>query len=212
MQKRCVFIGIGGGTGSGKTTVAMRIRELMGEEKVLMIPMDAYYRDLSNIPEEERDNFNFDHPDAFDRELLFKHIRELTEGRPIDMPQYDYVKHVRKKEFVHVEPKEILILEGILALYFRELRQLMDIKIYVDTPDDIRFIRRLERDTVERGRTPQSVIKQYLETVRPMHLEFVAPTKEFADIIVPEGGYNEVAVEMIVLSLKGKLEGKGTIR
>jgi len=206
MAKMRLFIGIGGGTGSGKTTVAQRIQQIIGEDMVLIIPMDAYYRDLSDLSEEERERFNFDHPDAFDRKLLIEHQRELKRGKKVKMPQYDYVKHLRKKEWIAIEPREIVILEGILALYFKELRDMMDIKIYVDTPDDIRFIRRLRRDTIERGRTPESVIRQYLETVRPMHLEFVAPSREFADIIVPEGGHNQVAVEMIVAGLKGKLK------
>lgn len=206
MRETHLFIGIGGGTGSGKTTVAQRIQQILGEDMVLIIPMDAYYRDLSGLDDLERERFNFDHPDAFDRKLLFKHLKDLKEGKKIEMPQYDYINHLRNSKRTPVEPRKIIILEGILALYFKELRELMDIRVYVDTPDDIRFIRRLRRDTIERGRTPESIIRQYLETVRPMHLEFVAPSREFADIIVPEGGYNQIAVEMIVAGLRGKLK------
>ncbi len=204
---RRILLGIAGGTGSGKTTVARRIEQEMGTEDVTIIPQDAYYKDRSDLDFEERKKLNYDHPDAFDNELLKQHLLDLRDGKPIDMPIYDYVLHLRKKETIRVVPGRIVILEGILSLYDPEIRELMDIKIYVDTPDDIRFIRRLKRDIRERGRDMDSVIEQYLTTVRPMHLEFVEQTKKYADIIIPEGGYNNVAINLVVLSLYQKLGG-----
>ncbi len=200
-----ILLGIAGGTGSGKTTVARRIEQEMGADNVTIIPQDAYYRDRSDLDFEERKKLNYDHPDAFDNDLLKTHLINLKNGIPVEMPIYDYVLHLRRKETVRVEPGRIIILEGILALYDPEIRALMDIKIYVDTPDDIRFIRRLKRDIRERGRDMDSVIDQYLTTVRPMHLEFVEATKKYADIIIPEGGFNNVAINLVVLSLYQKL-------
>ncbi len=201
-----IVIGIAGGTGSGKTTVAGRIADVVGSEKIVVIPQDMYYRDQSHLPIEERARINYDHPSAFDTPLLVKHIRMLKQGLPIERPTYDFVTHTRSPEVVRVEPRDVIIVEGILVLHYQELRDLMDIKIYVDTPDDIRFIRRLQRDTAERGRTIDSVIHQYLTTVRPMHMEFVEPSKQFADVIIPEGGYNEIAIEMVVSTILRRLE------
>ncbi len=201
-----IIIGIAGGTGSGKTTVSSRIADVVGSERIVVIPQDMYYRDQSHLPMEERAKINYDHPSAFDTPLLVEHLKTLKSGRPIDRPTYDFVTHTRSNRTVRVEPRDVIIVEGILVLHYPELRELMDIKIYVDTPDDIRFIRRLQRDTKERGRTIESVIEQYLSTVRPMHMEFVEPSKQFADVIIPEGGYNQIAIEMVVSTILRRLE------
>lgn len=198
---KIMFIGIAGGTGSGKTTVAHNIKEKIGEE-ILILDMDSYYKDNSHIPFEERLKINYDHPDAFDIPLLKSHIEALLNGESVKKPIYSFVEYTRLKDFEEVKPKRIIILEGIFALFFEEIRRLMDIKIYVDTDADIRLIRRLLRDIKERGRTLDSVIKQYTEVVRPMHIQFVEPTKRFADIIIPEGGYNVVAVDIVVSRIK----------
>lgn len=196
-----MFIGIAGGTGSGKTTVAHNIKEKIGED-ILILDMDSYYKDNSHIPFEERLKINYDHPDAFDIPLLKSHIESLLRGEMVKKPIYSFVEYTRLKDYEEVKPKRIIILEGIFALFFEELRKLMDIKIYVDTDADIRLIRRLLRDIKERGRTIDSVIKQYTEVVRPMHIQFVEPTKRFADIIIPEGGFNIVAVDVVVSRIK----------
>ncbi len=201
-----IIIGIAGGTGSGKTTVSSRIADVVGSERIVVIPQDMYYRDQSHLPMEERAKINYDHPSAFDTPLLVEHLKTLKSGRPIDRPTYEFVTHTRSNRTVRVEPRDVIIVEGILVLHYPELRELMDIKIYVDTPDDIRFIRRLQRDTRERGRTIESVIEQYLSTVRPMHMEFVEPSKQFADVIIPEGGYNQIAIEMVVSTILRRLE------
>lgn len=198
---KIMFIGIAGGTGSGKTTVAHNIKEKIGED-ILILDMDSYYKDNSHIPFEERLKINYDHPDAFDIPLLKSHIEALLRGETIKKPIYSFVEYTRLKDYEEVKPKRIIILEGIFALFFEELRKLMDIKIYVDTDADIRLIRRLLRDIKERGRTIDSVIKQYTEVVRPMHIQFVEPTKRFADIIIPEGGFNIVAVDIVVSRIK----------
>ena len=203
-----LLIGIGGGTGSGKTTIATRIKESFRDARVVVIPQDAYYKDRSHLSPEERARINYDHPEAFDTELLLKHLNELKLGNPIEMPIYDFKTHTRLPQTIHVEPGEVIILEGILVLYDQRVRELLDIKIYVDTPDDIRFIRRLVRDVKERGRTVESVINQYLGTVRPMHLEFVEPTKSFADVIIPEGGHNDVAINMFISMIETHLRNK----
>jgi len=195
------LIGISGGTGSGKTTVALNIKEKIGEE-ILILDMDSYYKDHSNIPFDERLKINYDHPDAFDIPLLKEHIQNLIDGKEIKKPIYSFVEYVRLKEYEIIKPQRIIILEGIFALFYEELRNLMDIKIYVDTDPDIRLIRRILRDTKERGRTLDSVIKQYTEVVRPMHIQFVEPTKRFADIIIPEGGFNIVAVDIVVSKVR----------
>jgi len=189
---------IGGGTGSGKTTVAKRIMERLGSEKCVMLPMDNYYRDMSHVPLEERKRYNYDHPDMIEHTLIVKHVKELLTGKAIELPDYDFTLYTRTGSSTKIEPKPILLIEGIFALYYDELRALADLKIYVDTEGDERFIRRLQRDIFERGRTIESVIDQYLNTVKPMHDAYVEPTKKHADIIIPRGGYNEKAIEVVV--------------
>jgi uridine kinase len=201
-----VVIGVAGGTGSGKTTVAHEVLKRAGTEQISLIQHDAYYKDLSNLPEAQRAMFNFDHPDALDNDLLIAHLHELKAGRAIEMPVYDFTTHTRTGQTMRVEPHRVILVEGILIFADKSLRRLMDVKIYVDTDADIRFIRRLQRDIAERGRTMDSVIHQYLATVRPMHLEFVESSKHFADIIIPEGGFNEVAIEMIATRIRALLE------
>jgi uridine kinase len=202
-----VVIGVAGGTGSGKTTVARQILERAGTEQISLIQHDAYYKDLSDLPAAQRAILNFDHPDALDNGLLIAHLQELKAGRPIDVPVYDFTSHTRTEQTRRVEPSRVILVEGILIFADVALRRLMDVKIYVDTDADIRFIRRLQRDIAERGRTMDSVIHQYLATVRPMHQEFVEPSKRQADIIIPEGGFNEVAIEMIATRIRALLEG-----
>ncbi len=191
------MIGIAGASGSGKTLVSNTLYELLGSEKVVNLEEDSYYKDLSHLPFEERVKFNFDHPDAFDHDLLIRHLSLLLQGQTIEQPVYDFTTHSRRKETRKVGPHEIVILEGILLLAIPEIRKLMDIKIFIDTPPDICFIRRLKRDIDERGRSVDSVIKQYEETVRPMYLQFVEPSKRYADIIIPHGGKNVIAIDII---------------
>ncbi len=205
MAKNLV-IGIAGGSGSGKTTVAEMIAKDLGEDRCVIITQDNYYKDLAHLPVEERAKVNFDHPDAIDGVLMAKHIELLKNGNSIKMPIYDFKTHTRLKETITVEPREFLIVEGILVLEREEIRNQLDIKIYVDTDDDIRFIRRLKRDIVERGRNMESVIQQYLDTVRPMHLEFVEKSKRYADIILPWRDFNPNAVNMVIKMLRGHLE------
>ncbi len=193
-----VVVGVAGGTGSGKTTVIERILERVGWDRIAYLPHDAYYKDASHLPPEERARLNFDHPNSLDNELLIQHIRMLVAGRPVDAPIYDFTTHTRRAETRHIEPSPVILVEGILIFADEALREMMDIKIYVETDPDIRFIRRLQRDIRERGRTVESVIEQYQRTVRPMHLQFVEPSKRYADIIIPEGGFNEVAMEMVI--------------
>lgn len=192
-----ILIGIAGGTGSGKTSIAKSLLEEYGEGEVVVIEQDAYYRDLSGLSIEERRLQNFDHPDAIDIELFNQQLITLIKGQSVDMPVYDFATHSRKSETRKVDPHHVLVVEGILTLHYSSLRELMDIKIFVDTPDDIRFIRRMSRDVEERSRTVQSVIDQYLKTVRQMHQQFVEPSKYFADIIIPEGGHNMVAIDLL---------------
>jgi len=201
-----LVIGIAGGSGSGKTTVAQALVERVGPQHVALLPHDAYYRDFSHLPPEERAQVNYDHPDSLETSLLVEHIRQLRAGRTIERPVYDFTRHARRAETVRVEPRPIILVEGILIFAEPELRRLLDIKIYVDTDADLRFIRRLLRDVEERGRTVESVIRQYLTTVRPMHLEFVEPSKRYADIIVPEGGFNTVALDMLTARLQALLQ------
>jgi uridine kinase len=201
-----VVIGMAGGTGSGKTTVAREILKRAGTSRISLIQHDAYYKDLGALPLPQRILRNFDHPDALDNELLTVHLRELKAGRAIHMPVYDFTTHTRTGQTHRVEPSRVILLEGILIFADAALRDLMDVKIYVDTQADIRFIRRLQRDIAERGRTMDSVIQQYLTTVRPMHEQFVEPSKRYADIIIPEGGFNEVAMELIASRIRTLLE------
>jgi uridine kinase len=189
------LIGISGGSGSGKTTIIRRIAEKVSD--FVFIPQDNYYRSAENISNTNITDFNFDHPDAFDTSLLLDHLKALKEGKSIEMPTYDFVHHRRAVETTVVNPSRVILVEGIMVFFEKEIRDMMDLKIYVDTPDDIRFIRRLERDVTDRGRTMASVIKQYLEVVRPGHYMFIEPTKEFADIIIPEGGHNANALRVL---------------
>lgn len=193
-----MIIGICGGTGSGKTTVARRILENVDRDYVAHLQHDSYYRSLGDMPVELRHQINFDHPEALDNALFVNHIRALRAGESIAMPLYDFASHSRRSETVIIEPRPILIVEGILIFVDEALRELMDLKIFVETADDLRFIRRLRRDVSERGRSVELVIKQYLDTVRPMHEQFVEPSKRFADVIIPEGGYNTVGIDLIV--------------
>jgi uridine kinase len=193
-----VVIGIAGGTGSGKTTVAEVILARTGAENIALLPHDAYYKDLADLPLPQREMVNFDHPDSLDTSLMVQHVRQLLRMQAVDIPVYDFAIHSRTANTVLVEPQRVVLIEGILIFTDPELRELFDMKIFVDTPADIRFIRRLQRDLDERGRTIESVIHQYETTVRPMHLEFVEPSKRFADVIIPEGGLNTVAMDMVV--------------
>lgn len=189
-------IGICGGSGSGKTTIVRKISELVSD--FVFVPQDNYYKSAEYISNSNITAFNFDHPDAFDNALLIDHLDRLRRGEAVEMPTYDFVHHRRREETIRVEPKKLVIFEGIMVFTNREVRNRIDLKIFVDTPDDIRFIRRLERDIKERGRTVDSVIQQYLTVVRPGHYEFIEPTKQFADIIIPEGGNNENALNVLV--------------
>jgi len=199
---KTLIIGIAGGTGSGKTTVAYRIYESLKGKNVLVLEQDAYYKDLSHIPLEERKKVNFDHPSAFDNDLLIAHLKKLIKKEEIEKPIYSFTDYTRKKEVEKVIPKDIIILEGIMVLEEERIRELLDIKIFVDADEDERFIRRLLRDTKERGRTMESVINQYLNIVKPMFLQFVEPSKRYADIIIPQGGLNDVAIDIIVSKIK----------
>lgn len=199
-MKEAKLIGIAGGSGSGKTTIVHEIAEHISD--FVVIPQDSYYKSAEHMSNVNITAFNFDHPDAFDNELLYTHLKDLKRLQPIDMPEYDFVHHKRKETTVRLEPKKLIIFDGIMTFFDKKMRDLMDLKIYVDTPDDIRFIRRLKRDINERGRTVDSVITQYLEYVRPGHLEFVEPTKIYADIIIPEGGKNENALNVLVSFVK----------
>jgi uridine kinase len=200
-----IIIGVAGGTASGKTTVSDAILERVGSDRIAYIEHDSYYRDLSHLSLEERRKLNFDHPDALETELLVTHLRLLQAGEPIKVPVYDFATYQRRDETRRVEPRRVILVEGILIFADRELRQLMDVRLYVDTDADLRFIRRLQRDIRERERSMETVIQQYLDTVRPMHLEFVEPSKRYADIIIPAGGFNETAVQMIVARIEGML-------
>jgi uridine kinase len=192
-----MIIGICGGTGSGKTTVANKILESVSAADVAFLQQDSYYRNRAELPLDYRQQVNFDHPDAIDNELLIEHVRALKAGQAVELPIYDFKNHVRLAETERIEPKLIIILEGILIFAETRLMAEMDIKVFVDTPDDIRFIRRLRRDVAERGRTVDSVIEQYLATVRPMHMQFVEPSKRLADVIIPEGGHNMVSIDLL---------------
>ncbi|WP_291651375.1 uridine kinase [Clostridium sp.] len=201
-MKKPILIGITGGTGSGKSSIADAIYSSFSNECIAMIQQDMYYKDQSHLSMEERVKTNYDHPRAFDNDLLIKHLSDLINGIAINKPIYDFSNHNRAKETVRIEPKDIIIVEGILVLEDERLRELLDIKVYVDTDADIRILRRLIRDINERGRTVDSVVSQYLDVVRPMHMQFTEPTKRYADIIVPEGGQNKVAIDILVTKIK----------
>ena len=201
-----ILIGVAGGTGSGKTTVANQILRRVGAEHITYIPHDAYYRDHSHLPSRLRNQVNFDHPDSLETELLIEHLKILRVERAVEIPIYDFTTHTRTQRTRHVKPAPVILVEGILVFAEPELRALFDVKLYVDTDADVRFIRRLRRDIEERSRSVESVCEQYLSTVRLMHLEFVEPSKRYADVIIPEGGFNEVAIEMVAARIRWLLE------
>ncbi|MDM8520905.1 uridine kinase [Anaerolineales bacterium HSG6] len=204
-MKKPIIIGVAGGTASGKTTVSKRILEHIGPEHLAYIEHDAYYRDLSHQPMSQRQTFNFDHPDALENELLVTHLQSLLDFRSVEIPIYDFANYTRISKLQQVEAKNVILVEGILIFVDKPLREMMDIKIYVDAPADLRFIRRLRRDIIERGRAADQIIDQYLATVRPMHLEFVEPSKRYADVIIPRGGRNLTAIQMIVAQIQRML-------
>ena len=209
-----VLLGIGGGTGSGKPSVAQALVEELGRGDVVVLEQDAYYLDLRHLPLEERTRINFDHPDSVDFERMRKDLEALISGRSVDVPIYDYATHTRKDENRHISGHRLIILEGILVLADKSVRDLMNIKIYVDTAADVRFIRRMMRDVTERGRSFESVVDQYYKTVRPMHDQFVEPTKRFADLIIPEGGHNRVAIDILktkIADLVNQGQSKGEV-
>ncbi len=205
LLKKPIVIGITGGTGSGKSTVAKEIFKSINKKNVVIIEQDSYYKDQSNLTFEERLKTNYDHPFAFDNDLLLEHLDMLLKGEKIEKPIYNFENHNRSKETIKVFPKDIIILEGILILYDERIRELLDIKIFVDTDSDVRVIRRITRDIKDRGRSLDSVIDQYMNTVRPAHMQFVEPTKKYADIIIPEGGYNKVAIDIMVAKINSIL-------
>ena len=205
-----LVIGVAGGTGAGKTTVAQAILDRVGCERVAFVQHDAYYRDLSHLPMEERRKVNFDHPDALENELLVSHLTMLKAGKPVDLPVYDFVTYTRLARTYRVDPKGVILVEGLLLFADPQLRDLMDIKVYVDADADLRLVRRLNRDIQERGRSYESVIGQYLSTVRPMHLEFIEPSKRYADVIIPRGGFNEVALDMVIARVEKLLGSQET--
>jgi uridine kinase len=203
-----IVIGIAGGSGSGKTTVANVILARVGADRIAYLPHDAYYRDLSHLPYSQRVEINFDHPNSLESELMMQHILQLKNWQPIDLPVYDFTTHSRTTRTMRVEPQRVILVEGILIFAEQGLRDLFDVKIFVDTDADLRLIRRLQRDISERGRTTENVIKQYLRTVRPMHLEFVEPSKRYADVIIPEGGFNEVAMGMVTTRIEALMQAE----
>ncbi len=203
-----LVIAIAGGSGSGKTTVATEILKRVGSHRIAYLPHDAYYRDLKDLPRAQRDLVNFDHPNSLETSLMIEHIRKLKEWEAIELPVYDFTTHTRTNRTIRIEPQRVILVEGILIFAEPALRELFDVKIFVDTDPDLRLIRRLERDIRERGRTTESVIRQYLNTVRPMHMEFVEPSKRYADVIIPEGGFNTVALDMVISRIETLLENK----
>jgi len=205
MPSKPLIIGLVGGSGSGKTTVARAILDALGGVDAAFIDQDAYYKELHKLSVEERAQVNFDHPDALDNDLLVAHLQALASGVAIDKPTYDFAHHTRADKTIRVEPRDVILVDGILLFVDERVRRLLDIKIFVDVPDDVRFIRRLQRDVAERGRSMESVISQYLTTVRPMHLEFVEPSKRHADVILPEGGHNRIGVEMLQARVRDEL-------
>jgi uridine kinase len=201
-----LVIGIAGGSGSGKTTVAQGILQRVGVDRIAFLQHDSYYKDLGGLPPTQRTAINFDHPNSLETELLIKHIASLRDGKPVEVPIYDFSTDSRTSQTFTVQPRNVIIVEGILIFTEAALREMFDVKIFVDTDPDLRFIRRLERDISERGRSTESVIKQYQSTVRPMHLEFVEPSKRYADIIIPEGGFNSAALDMVVARIEALLK------
>ena len=200
-----LVIGIAGGSGSGKTTVANVVMQRVGAENIAYLPHDAYYKELGHLPPNQRAQINFDHPDSLENELMIQHIQALREYQPVALPVYDFSTDSRTDKIIEVKPQRIIIVEGILIFAVPDLRKMFDLKIFVDTDPDIRLIRRLQRDISERGRSTESVINQYLSTVRPMHLEFVEPSKRYADVIIPEGGFNTAALDLVVARLEALL-------
>ena len=200
-----LVIGIAGGSGSGKTTVAQEILQRVGPDRIAYLQHDSYYKDLSGLPPAQRSSVNFDHPNSLDTDLLVRHIESLKVNLPVKVPIYDFATHSRTERSFTVQPRRVILVEGILLFTESALRDLFDVKLFVDTDSDLRFIRRLERDIAERGRTMESVIKQYLATVRPMHMEFVESSKRYADVIIPEGGYNTAALDMVVARVEALL-------
>lgn len=204
-QRDPIVIGIAGGTGSGKTTVANVILKRVGKDRIAYLPHDAYYRELKDLPPNQRAAVNFDHPDSLESELMLAHIIQLKNWEGVNLPVYDFSTHSRTEKTIRIDPQPVIIVEGILIFAEAKLRQVFDVKLFVDTDPDLRFIRRLQRDIAERGRTMDKVIQQYLTTVRPMHLEFVEPSKRYADVIIPEGGLNEVAMELVIARIESLL-------
>ena len=201
-----LVIGIAGGSGSGKTTVAQEILQRVGPDRIAFLQHDSYYKDLSGLPPTQKAEVNFDHPNSLETELLIQHIALLRDGKPVEVPIYDFSTHSRTSQTYTVQPRMVILVEGILIFTEAALRNMFDVKIFVDTDSDLRFIRRLERDISERGRTTESVIRQYQSTVRPMHLEFVEPSKRYADVIIPEGGHNTAALDMVVARIEALLK------
>ena len=201
-----LVIGIAGGSGSGKTTVAQEILQRVGPDRIAFLQHDSYYKDLSGLPPAQRIQVNFDHPNSLETDLLIQHIASLRDGKPVEVPIYDFSTHSRTSQTYTVSPRMVILVEGILIFTEAALREMCDVKIFVDTDSDLRFIRRLERDLTERGRTTESVIKQYQSTVRPMHMEFVEPSKRYADVIIPEGGHNTAALDMVVARIEALLK------
>jgi uridine kinase len=206
--KNPLVIGIAGGSGSGKTTVASVVLKRAGAQNIAFLPHDAYYRDLSDLREVDRVPVNFDHPESLETGLMIQHVHQLKNWQPVEVPVYDFTTHTRTNRTIHVEPRRVILVEGILIFYEPVLRSLFDVKIFVDTDADIRFIRRLKRDIVERGRTTEQVVDQYLNTVRLMHMEFVEPSKRYADVIIPEGGLNTVALDMVIARIESMLHAE----
>ncbi len=207
-RTRPIVIGVAGGTGSGKTTVVREIVRGLGRGQVTVIHHDSYYRDTGDMPLEERARINYDHPNSLETPLLVEHLHALMRGQAVNVPVYDFSQHARRPDTAVAQPRKVIIVDGILILWARELRELMEIKVFVDADADVRFIRRLKRDMAERGRSAESVVEQYVKTVRPMHLEFVEPSKRYADVIVPEGGFNHVAVDMLVTKISSILSAQ----
>ncbi len=205
-MEKPMIIGVAGGTASGKTTVSKRILEAVGPDHLAYLEHDAYYHDLSHLPLVERQAFNFDHPDALENELVIAHLKQLSRGHPIEVPVYDFGNYVRTDQLRRVEPRPVILVEGILIFVDKKLREMMDFKIFVDAPADLRFIRRLRRDVLERSRSVNQVIEQYLATVRPMHLQFVEPSKQYADVIIPRGGKNLKGIQMVIAQIQRMLE------